>query len=46
MINLEEFILWEEDRIDEKVTDIKSIYEKDKGEKIDNDDIEILKARL
>lgn len=41
MVNLEELILWEEDRMYEKVMDIENNHEKDNGEQSDDDDIKI-----
>ncbi len=44
MVNLEELMLREEDRIDVKVTDVVSNHEEDKGE--EDDDVKILETRL
>lgn len=41
MVNLEELMLWEEDGINEKVTDIESNHGEDKN-KEDDDNIKIL----
>lgn len=42
MINLKKLILREENKIDKEVTNIENDYEKYKGKKDDNNDIEIL----
>lgn len=46
IVNLEELMLQEENRIDEEMIDVESDHKEDKSKDNDDDDVEILGARF